>query len=225
MSRLLAVGDIHGCQDAFRAVLSALDLQPSDTLVLLGDYIDRGPASRGVLDDVMALQGRLNLVPLRGNHEQMMRGARFSYEQWMTWMLNGGHATMRSFGSSGDYEKLRRDVPKAYWKLLDEQLLDWWEFDTYLFAHAGIEPNLPMEEQSLAALQWMNFRDVQPHMSGKRLVCGHTAASTIRMKDHACCIDTSMGKSPAGLLTAIDLTNRVALQSDTQGRVRHMKLD
>ena len=70
--RVLAIGDIHGCSGALDALLSAVAVQPDDTLVTLGDYVDRGPDSRGVLDRLIALCRSRYVVALRGNHDQMM---------------------------------------------------------------------------------------------------------------------------------------------------------
>jgi serine/threonine protein phosphatase 1 len=71
--RIIAVGDVHGCSAALAALVRAIDLMALDTLVFLGDYIDRGPDSRGVLEQVIALAARCTVVPLPGNHEEMVR--------------------------------------------------------------------------------------------------------------------------------------------------------
>lgn len=68
-SRAIAIGDIHGCLDALAALIDAIGPGPEDTLVTLGDHIDRGPDSPGVLDRLIALAGRCRLVPLLGDHE------------------------------------------------------------------------------------------------------------------------------------------------------------
>ena len=70
--RTIAISDIHGCLAALDTLLAAIEPQPADTLVLLGDYIDRGPHSRGVIERLLALQQKCHLVPLLGNHDEMM---------------------------------------------------------------------------------------------------------------------------------------------------------
>ena len=70
--RTIGIGDVHGCSAALAALVRAIDLTPLDTLVFLGDFIDRGPDSRGVLGQVIALEQRCVLVPLLGNHEEMI---------------------------------------------------------------------------------------------------------------------------------------------------------
>jgi serine/threonine protein phosphatase 1 len=76
MPREIAVGDSHGCSKALHALIEAIQPSPEDTIITLGDYIDWGPDSRGVLDQLIALGQRCTLVPLRGNHEEMLLAAR-----------------------------------------------------------------------------------------------------------------------------------------------------
>src|SRR5437588_178789 len=75
MPRTIAIGDIHGCSLALDGLIEAIDPQPDDTVVALGDFINRGPDSPGVLDSLIALKARCNLVPLLGNHEEMLLSA------------------------------------------------------------------------------------------------------------------------------------------------------
>ena len=72
MSRTIAIGDIHGCLAALNTLIDAIQPQHDDTLVTVGDYVDRGPDSKGVLDRMLELEKMCNLVPLLGNHEEMM---------------------------------------------------------------------------------------------------------------------------------------------------------
>ena len=78
--RTLVIGDIHGCWRALQALLAAVDLRPDDRIITLGDYVDRGPNSRGVVERLIELHARGNLIPLRGNHDEMMLEARRSGE-------------------------------------------------------------------------------------------------------------------------------------------------
>lgn len=224
MKRLIAVGDVHGCRTALAGLLREIKPSATDLIVMLGDYIDRGPDSRGVLDDLLDLAGRCQLIALRGNHEQLMRGSRFSRETWETWISNGGRQALASFGTESKRGGLSRSIPSKYWKLLDSQMQDFFETEHFLFVHAGAEPHLPLAEQSPDTLFWMLFDRIQPHQSGKRIVCGHTAASDVRMLKHVCCLDTAMGKDPSGLLSGLDLTNRVLYQSTIHGWTKAQRL-
>src|SRR5947199_263996 len=96
--RTIAIGDIHGCSKALDAVLDAIAVRPDDVVVTLGDYIDRGPDSKGVLDRLIDLAGRCHLVPILGNHDQMLLEVR-SGKYPVQWFLDiGGGATFASYG-------------------------------------------------------------------------------------------------------------------------------
>src|SRR5690348_111666 len=99
MSRTLVIGDIHGHLTALEAILRAVGLAKGDTLVALGDYIDRGPDSRGVLDRMVALESECQLIPLLGNHEEMMLASRIRGRTGNAeWLSNGGDKTLESYG-------------------------------------------------------------------------------------------------------------------------------
>ena len=109
MPRTIAVGDIHGCSTAFAALLEAIDPQPSDTIVTLGDYVDRGIDSKGVIDQLISLGDRCHLIPLLGNHEDMMLRAREERADFRFWMNCGGIVCLDSYGSTGRIELVPRD--------------------------------------------------------------------------------------------------------------------
>src|SRR5687768_14207517 len=96
--RAIAIGDIHGCHDALRAVLDAVAPSASDTIVVLGDYIDRGPDSRGVLDCLIDLAQGCRVVPLLGDHEQLLLDAIRDRNEAARWFRCGGMETLRSYG-------------------------------------------------------------------------------------------------------------------------------
>jgi serine/threonine protein phosphatase 1 len=108
MSRLIAIGDIHGCAAALDAVLAEIRLQPDDCLVLLGDYVDRGPDSRQVINRILALQQKYQVIPLMGNHELMMLDSFEDHSQAFYWLQCGGKETLDSYG--GD----PTDVPREH---------------------------------------------------------------------------------------------------------------
>ena len=110
--RILVFGDIHGCSVAFDALLEAVTPGPDDLVITLGDYIDRGPDSKKVVDQLIALHEKLNIVFLAGNHEEMILDWRNKgYEAALTWWANGGLATLRSYCQSD--EKLLLEM---FWK-------------------------------------------------------------------------------------------------------------
>ena len=100
MTRHLAIGDIHGCITALQTLVDFVEPRPSDTIITLGDYIDRGPDSRAVLDFIINLDEMHQLIPLRGNHEIMMLDAREKKSWLASWLSYGGEATLQSYGGS-----------------------------------------------------------------------------------------------------------------------------
>lgn len=221
--RTIAVGDVHGCRAALVAVLAAVDPTPADTIVTLGDYIDRGPDGRGVLDELLALAGRCRLVPLLGNHEDMLLAALADKEAARKWLMNGGTDTLRSYGwsPSGPRTRLADLVPARHQAFVRGCRL-YHETDTHLFLHAGYVPDLPMAAQPRLALLWRvtDPEAAAPHVSGKVAVVGHTPQLTGEVLDlgFLLCIDTTCARG--GWLTALDVTTGQVWQADRTGRLR-----
>ncbi|QDV34340.1 metallophosphoesterase family protein [Tautonia plasticadhaerens] len=225
--RLLALGDVHGCLAALDAVVEAAGVGPGDTLVTLGDYVDRGPDSRGVVDRLIDLGSRCRLVPLRGNHDLMFSQALELFDEapgvfaepWSvpglsTWLGCGGLQTIDSYGGLDA-------VPPEHVEFLD-RLSDWYETDRLIFAHACYEPGLPMASQPLDLLHWTSLRDYEPgpHRSGKPVILGHTAQRDGEVLDlgHLLCIDTCC--YGGGWLTLLDLHTGRTWQADLRGTLR-----
>src|SRR5262245_5924530 len=144
--RLMAIGDIHGCHVALDGLLRAIELRDDDLFVTLGDYVDRGPDTRGVLDRVIALFEKGQLIPLRGNHELMMMRARDSLNEERFWRHYGGDAALESYSIHNRPAKLK-DVPDRHWRFMATDCRDWHETEQFIFVHAGIDPLLPLDEQ------------------------------------------------------------------------------
>src|SRR5262249_36875096 len=141
-------------------------------IIALGDYVDRGPDSCGVVEEMLALQARGQLVALRGNHDFMMLEARKGGDYLREWLYCGGRAALASYGDP--HADGRLDLgPQRHWQFL-EGCLDWYETDTHFFDHANVDPDLPLEEQPLYLLHWEALYEARPHLSGKVMVCGHT---------------------------------------------------
>ena len=102
MPRTIAIGDIHGCLAALNALLDAIKPTSADTIVTVGDYVDRGPDSRGVLERLLELEKTTNLVPLMGNHEEMLVAVLDRQMEPYGWLNHGGVETMDSYGFTGD---------------------------------------------------------------------------------------------------------------------------
>src|SRR6478672_11639404 len=109
--RTLAIGDIHGCLRALDALLELVRPQPEDLLVTLGDYVDRGPDSPGVLDRLISLKSACRLVPLKGNHDLMMLDALDNPDAFRDWLSTGGRKTAQSYGVAANWDDFTKALP------------------------------------------------------------------------------------------------------------------
>ena len=202
--RLLAVGDIHGCLAAFDDLLNWVQPTPDDVIVALGDFVDRGPNTRGVLDRLIDLRSRLNLICLRGNHEQMMVEARDGgRSELKMWLGVGGIQALQSYGVAATLA----DVPRSHWNFLQNDLVDYYETDRFIFAHATVLCDCDMHDQPDYALRWEFLPDEMRHHSGKLVVCGHSSqkSGVPKVVPGAVCIDTFA--HGGGWLTSLDVNS------------------
>jgi serine/threonine protein phosphatase 1 len=221
--RELAIGDIHGCVRSLGALLEAIQPGRTDTVVLLGDYIDRGPDSCAVLDMILDLQKRCNVVALTGNHEMMMRQARLEPESARNWLSVGGIATMASYERRG-FGRTLEDIPEPHWSFLEKQTRVYWESRRQIYVHASLDPTLDMEEQPEFLLFWEKFTDPTLHKSGKEIICGHTSQKSglPAVFEGGICIDTWVYGQ--GWLTCVDTINRTFVQTNERGQERKFDL-
>jgi serine/threonine protein phosphatase 1 len=221
--RTIAIGDIHGCRDALTALIDAVEPRPDDTLVALGDYIDRGADSRGVLDQLIVLAGRCRLVPLLGNHEELLLDALRDITTLRRWLTLGGGDTLRSYGwrPGGLRSRLADWIPLPHQQFV-AGCRPYYETSTHLFVHAGFAPELPMDRQPSEALRWRvtDARTAAPHQSGKIAVVGHTPQQSGEILDlgFLICIDTNCARG--GWLTALDTDTGQVWQADREGMLR-----
>jgi serine/threonine protein phosphatase 1 len=162
-----AISDIHGCLDSFQQLLRQIDFGKGDTIYLLGDYVDRGPDSKGVIDFIWELQSQgYDLRCLRGNHEEIV----LSYLSASPYPYHDP-ALLRSFGVDH-----YRDIPSTYYEWMDG--LDYYfETDGYLLAHAGLDLRREHPLQDRESMLWM--RGCEKNVSfewlaGRTIVHGHT---------------------------------------------------
>jgi serine/threonine protein phosphatase 1 len=224
--RILAIGDIHGCSQALDTVLTMVQPRPDDLLITLGDYVDRGPDSKGVMNRLLELNRTGRLVALRGNHDQMMRDARRGPDEKADWLVCGGRTTLASYSPRGDAGQLA-DVPDEHWKFLDQICLDWYETETHFFVHANAYADLPLAQQPDYMLFWEPLDNVLPwpHRSGKVMICGHTRQRSGQPLNlgHAICIDTWV--YGPGWLTCLDVKSGQIWQGNQLGQQRTGCLD
>lgn len=204
-SRLFAIGDVHGCSRELAALLKQIDPRPQDTVVFLGDYIDRGPDSKGVVDLILALRSRCKVVTLKGNHEELFIDFLESPESANAglFILNGGSSTLASYaGPGGTFE-----IPEPHVQFFYDLKL-FYETEECFFVHAAV-PIKPLSEisaeQDAHTLMWGR----QPFLSSgfaweKLVIHGHTPVSDVEVLKNRINVDT--GCVYDGQLTAIELT-------------------
>lgn len=231
--RVYAIGDVHGRLDCFDTLIEMIDADnaargPAETqIVLLGDLVDRGPDSAGVVERAMALTASERRVRgIKGNHEEMFLSAIRGSERAMRGFAQyGGRETLFSYGmSQSDYngylfpeliEAAARIVPESHVAYLDS-LEDMIEVGDYLFVHAGIRPGVPIAEQTPEALRWIR-REFLEHRGdfGRVVVHGHTITPEVDIRGNRIGIDT--GAYETGRLTAIGIegSERWFLQTES----------
>ena len=216
--RHFAIGDIHGCLDALKRLDWELRFQATDTVVALGDYVDRGPDSQGVIEYLIGLGSRCKLIALRGNHEVMMMCARRDRAARMSWISFGGNKTLESYRAS-----VFDDIPESHWNFL-ESTLPYHETERDFFVHANASPDSPLAEQSDHMLYWEMFGTPSPHQSGRRMICGHSSQKSGRPLDlgHAVCIDTYA--HGGGWLTCLETGTNDYWQASQAGVLRRDRL-
>ena len=212
--RQFAIGDIHGCLKALQHLDRTLHFDSSDTIITLGDYIDRGPDSRGVIDYLIDLQKRSKLITLRGNHEIMMLGARNDRAMLLDWISCGGDRTMDSYAATSFDE-----IPARHWQFLEETL-PFHDAPHDFFVHANAYADFDLIDQPDYMLYWEFFGEPQPHRSGKRMICGHSAQKSGHPLNigHAVCIDTYA--HGGGWLTCLETKSNIYWQTSEQGGLR-----
>jgi serine/threonine protein phosphatase 1 len=206
MKKIYAIGDIHGCLENLTQLLNKIDIdKQNDTLVFIGDYIDRGKFSREVVDYVIGLQSEYkNIICLLGNHEQMFLNYLEGVDESL-YLANGGKANLDSYGIllSDDVEQRKTKFPDKYRKFF-QSLLPYYETDKYIFVHAGLKPGLPLKDQTLDDLLWIRYEFIDSKNDfGKTVIFGHTSFMSPLMDINKIGIDT--GSVYGGNLTCVEL--------------------
>lgn len=228
------IGDVHGQAAMLSALLAALPRQNGDTTVFLGDYIDRGPDSAGVVRTALAEHDRApnHTVLLWGNHEDMAAThfgipapSGYEYDPF-DWFRNGGIAALESYGlrrpdlfSAPCPAELVRlfSLLRPFWRSPDPEL------SAYIWVHAGVPPGQTPERAAPDTLVWIRqeFLNVRDE-SGRIVVHGHTPFEAVRVWPDKIGIDT--GAAYGGVLTALQLPERRLFQADARGRVTESPL-
>ena len=217
--RIYAVGDIHGRLDLFEALIGAIEEDdraagPARTcVILLGDLVDRGPESAGVLERARVWQQKRPVQILAGNHEEMFLDSFADTDVLRHFLRHGGRETVLSFGMDADVFRVAtlEEVQALMIDLVPQDVRDFIagfedmiEAGDYLFVHAGIDPAVALDQQTRESLRWIR----EPFLShgaplGKVVVHGHTIRPQVEERAHRIGIDT--GAYASGRLTALVL--------------------
>jgi serine/threonine protein phosphatase 1 len=215
-NRTIAIGDIHGCARALAALIEAIQPGTQDEIVTLGDYIDGGPDSRDVVDYLLALSTRCQLVPLMGNHEQMLLAALEQCSERTYWLKFGGGATLASYGRAAGPDA----IPREHIDFV-RSCLSYHETDSQIFVHANYYPNQPMASLSSNVLYWesLQLERVGAHYSGKTVTVGHTPQPDGQVLDLGFlkAIDTDCWRG--GRLTALEVHTGRLWQANQRGNL------
>ncbi|BCS53587.1 metallophosphoesterase [Geobacter sp. SVR] len=222
-NRSFAIGDIHGCCLTFRKLLASIAQQGAETVYLLGDFIDRGPDTRGVITTIIRMQREgLDIKPIKGNHEDMLLSAIDSGrdEDLWNWLRNGGDRTLKSYNLDHP-----RDIPHEHVDFLRNLPL-YYVTDTHILVHAGLDFRLddPFSPAGHLAMLWERSRLYDRiKAGGRKLVVGHTIrdlekiveslGTDIIQLDNGCYLGA--GYRGRGKLVALELeSNRLSFQEN-----------
>ncbi|MDY6990488.1 MAG: metallophosphoesterase family protein [Thermodesulfobacteriota bacterium] len=203
MERVFAIGDIHGCFDKLVSLMKIIDIDlKRETLVFIGDYVDRGPQSKEVVDYLIDLaQQESRLVFLKGNHEQMLQDYLTGADR-LGFLYNGGEATLESYVKSKDQSETSL-VPLRHLEFFDNLRL-YYETEDYIFVHGGLKPAVPLHEQREWDMLWIRDEFISSDFDfGKRVIFGHTPFREPLVLDNKIGIDT--GAVYGNKLTCVEL--------------------
>jgi serine/threonine protein phosphatase 1 len=218
--RIYAVSDIHGCAEQLKRVFAAIDHHlahagPARSLhVFLGDYIDRGPASRQTIELLIERGRRHESVFLKGNHEAFMFEVLKNPVQLEAWKEVGGLQTLMSYGLVPSIKPDREEQKKLVQGLIQgmpshhqrffNNLRPSFVCGDFFFAHAGVKPGVPLQQQREKDLLWIRDEFLQSKQNfGKFVVHGHTPVPKAEIRPNRINIDT--GAYATGILTLLTI--------------------
>jgi serine/threonine protein phosphatase 1 len=214
VARSFVIGDVHGCLEELERLLDAIEPTTADTVCFLGDYVDRGPTPRGVIDRLIRLAREVpNCVFLKGNHEDMFLsflGEPGRHGDAFLW--NGGDATLASYGLSGATgPEVAALLPPAHREFL-RALRTHAYVAGFLCVHAGVRPTRPLAQQSEEDLLWIreDFLRV-PHPFPYTVLFGHTPHRDVWL-DLPCKIGLDTGVVYGNLLSCLEIESRQVWQ-------------
>ena len=211
------IGDIHGCLAELVHLIEALPLQPNDRLVFLGDYIDRGSDSKGVVSYLLNLrdESKQEVIFLKGNHEDMLLSfIGLGGQHGDMFLYNGGHATLSSYGISSNNlscDAVRSQLPGTHLEFFRD-LRTYYIMEPFLCVHAGIHPAKPLENQTESELLWIRSEFISnSHRLPYTVLFGHTPQNTVLL-DLPYKIGLDTGLVYGNKLSCLETSERVLYQ-------------
>lgn len=200
MGRLIAITDIHGEYEKLCDVLEKLSPNQDDTIIFMGDYIDRGAKSKQVVDKAISMKKICCCIYLIGSHEYaLLHSDSDEYYNYLFWNY-GGDATAKSYGEYENIMKIHGDFFNS--------LKSYYLTKKYLFVHAGIRIGVPLENQNLVDMVYIRSEFYNhKHNLPYKIIFGHTEFDKPMVKDDKICIDTGCGKYKNSPLTAFVYEN------------------
>jgi len=203
MGKIFAIGDIHGSFNQLQELMQKIPIDfTRDTLVFIGDYIDRGPNSVEVVEYLIGLKKRVpGIVFLKGNHEDMLEKYLDGTDRF-TYLLNGGQNTLDSYLSRNLQSELY-PIPADHMAFFKSLRL-YYETEAYIFVHAGLRPKVPLASQETEDLLWIRDKFLYSKYNfGKTVIFGHTPLEKPLVESNKIGIDT--GAVYGNALTCVQL--------------------
>ncbi len=218
MSKIFAIGDIHGCHQTLNELLDLINPRAGqDRIVFLGDYINRGPCSKEVIEQIISVKKTYpGTITLMGNHEQILLASLAGGETDF-FLRMGGKQTLASYGlKENESSSLLARIPASHLAFL-ENLMFLWHTEDYIFVHAGLQPGLHLSQQSAQWCCWARDDFINSNFDfGRKIIFGHTPFSNPLMTDNKIGIDT--GTVYGGKLTCLVLPERELIKVDCRDK-------
>jgi serine/threonine protein phosphatase 1 len=217
------IGDVHGFQSQLQLLLNQFTFTKDDTLIFLGDYVDKGPDVSGTLEFLSTLKLGCEIIFLRGNHDQSFLKACRDPAAISLWECLAGDSPLTSYGI-GVTESVLQTIPPHHLRFLEETCQNFHQDEDFIYVHGGIQSHLDPGEESTERLHWSTLSQAVPHLSGKTVIFGHSAQKSGRVADlgHTICVDT--GITSGGFLTCLNLDTREFVQVSDEERINRGQL-
>ena len=212
------IGDIHGCVDELRTLIDALPLAAGDRVVFLGDYIDRGPHSKAVVEFLLSLQKQapqIEFIFLKGNHEDMLLSfLGLAGAHGNMFLVNGGHATLASYGLSERQMASQHGLSAIAREHLEfyQRLQTYYLMEPFLCVHAGVHPQKSLSDQTSEDLLWIRNKFIlSPHRLPQTVLFGHTPRQSV-LYDLPYKVGLDTGLVYGNMLTCLEVDEKVLFQ-------------